>query len=372
MSTTRPRRHQNQACLLVALLGLAGCPKAGAQNLLPNPGFESGAAQPTGWQLTDPQGGEWREPAWQGKRALRVRGDGRNSAAWRTGLLPMQPAGLYRLRFMARCEPGASGGCAVSGTGRVNRDFRLSDQWTPCSFVFAAPSGVSNDFVRLGHWEVKGALSFDDAELLPVLAAHDPYEEMGEAESVRNGVYHFQPDFAWTGANYHRPLWLNKAGFNSDRWVFSEGSELIYRFAMPRRLAQTGARLRVNVNYHVAGSLRIEASRDTRTWTPVAEYDGQRRGGQTNLPAALFPANEIYVRLSMPGPGGSLQVNAIDYEAPLEGLDRRADPLADVGVGVEGRHDLAAREGQDVVDREELPSDVEDGRVRGHVGLQKS
>ena len=315
MSTTvflPPRRN---AVLVLALL--SGCFSLHAQNLLPNPGFEDGTDQPSSWRKPDGAGGEWSTAAHSGRRSIRVLSDGKNSSAWRTERMPLAPGGLYRLRYWARRDAAASGGCAVSGTGLVNRDFHFSEDWQPVSFVFAMPTHVTNDYVRLGHWEVKGALSFDDAELLPVQATHAA--GLGEGESIRDGVYRFQPNYGWEGANYHRTLWRNQATFNSDRWNFGDGAEIIYRFAMPQGVQQTNGQVRVNVNYHTAGILRVEAGHDGAAWTTVAEYDGKHRSGQTNLPASLFPAPEIFLRLRAIGPGANLQVNGCDYEAGLKG-----------------------------------------------------
>jgi hypothetical protein len=315
MSTNNPLRVRLAPLFILSLFWVTlGLPVFG-QNLLPNPGFEEGADQPLGWRLADGRGGAWSTAPDQGGHGLKVSGDGKESSAWRTEKLRLRSGGLYRLRYFARSEPGTTGGCAVSGTGLVNRDFRLGESWQACSFVFSVPTGVSNDYVRLGQWEVKGALCFDDAELLPVQAVH---HVLGEGESIRDGVYRFQPDFGWAGANYHRPLWRNGASFNSDRWVFSPGAELVYRFALEGQ-SQTRGQMRVGIGYYVSGALHVEASRDGRSWIPIARYDDRNRGGSTSLPASLFPAQEVFVRLSLPGPAGNLQVNACEYEAGLTG-----------------------------------------------------
>ena len=310
------------------LLCTVGGPSAFTQNLLPNGGFESGTNTPSGWRLSDAKRGQWSDTARRGQHAAMVEGSGKDSSSWRTERVPLRGGGLYRLSFFARKESGASGGCGVSGLGRVNHDFHASDSWQPHSFVFSAPTDGTNDYVRLGQWEVKGKMYFDDTELLPVQATHrgtgksPDLREMGEAERIKDGVYHFNPQFGWVGANYHRPLWLNRAGFNSDRWVFSPGAELIYRFALSG-VTQTNGSVRVSVNYHTVGVLRVEASRDGKSWTPVGAFDGQRRNGTNALPANLFPANEIFVRLTPSNGPVNLQVNAIDYEATL------AAPVAD-------------------------------------------
>ena len=156
------------------------------------------------------------------------------------------PGALYRLRFAAKGDAGG-GGSIVSGVSRVNRDFHATDSWREHAFIFSFPSDATSDYARLGQWEIKGRVSFDDAELLPVLATHARLPggaELGEAESVRGGVYRFAPILGWAGANAHRTLLMNRASFNSDRWLFFNGSELVYRVGV-RGVAQRSATLRV-------------------------------------------------------------------------------------------------------------------------------
>jgi hypothetical protein len=301
--------------LLVFLLSISG---ALPQNLLPNPGFEGGSDQPVGWKT--PKHATWSNQAFRGQRALRVEGTGQDSGAWQSQPIALDPGGLYRLSFMARRDADGSGGCIVSGPTRVNRDFRPDEFWSPYSFIFCVPHDWTSEPVRLGHWEAKGGVAFDDAELLPVKATHRQGPNgitLGEGERIEKGVYHFQPDFGWRGANFHRPLHTNRLAFNSDRWCFAPGSELTYRFAVPGSKQMRGA-VRVTVNHYVAGTLRIEASPDGRSWMLAGLCTGQQRATNATLPVALFPSAEIFVRLSTPNDSASLQVNAFEYEAELD------------------------------------------------------
>jgi Glycoside hydrolase 123, catalytic domain len=289
------------------------------QNLLPNPRFEEGATAPSGWRLVDGPG-KWGGSAGADGRFLEVEGKGEDQSLWRTEDLELKPGGLYRLKLRGRREDGSSGGTAVAGTSRINRDFRLDASWEEKSFVFAAPSDATNDYVRLGQWHVQGRVAFAGAELAPVMAAHLRLAnggEIGEAESIRGGVYRFSPRFDWVGANAHRPLFLNRAGFNSDRWLFPAGAELVYRLGVAG-LTQKSARVRVAINYYSGGVLQIEASRDGARWLAVTNYDGRQPGGVAALPAVLFPTTNVFVRLSHPGPGAGFQVNTFEYEAPLK------------------------------------------------------
>ncbi|MBI5386851.1 MAG: DUF4091 domain-containing protein [Verrucomicrobia bacterium] len=318
MNSKSARVSQLRFLLACGLLGAGLAVTACAQNLLPNSGFEAGTDSPSGWRLSDSQRGQWSATAHQGQRAVMVEGTGQESSSWRTERLPLKPGGLYRLSFVARNEAGTSGGCGVSGLSRVNHDFRASDSWQRQSFILSVPDDGTNDYVRLGQWEVKGKMLFDDAELLPVSASHARWGdlELGEGESVSRGVYRFRANCGWRGANLHRTLFLNRANFNSDRWCFGAGSEVVYRLNAGTN-EQRSAKLQLQINYHTGGRLRVEASRAPRDWTPVATFDGTNRAGTVELPAALFPAKDIFVRLSGVGEKCNLQVNTFNYEAPL-------------------------------------------------------
>ncbi len=298
--------------VLVPILFATICAPCFSQNLLPNAGLEEGSTQPLGWKISG-GAGEWSPQSHSGKRSLMVEGTGKNSNFWRTETLALKPGGLYRLSFYARREATTTGGCVISGLSRVNRDFRPSESWERYSFVFSVPDNGASDYVRLGQWEMKGRVFFDDVELCPVLVSSGGWSgSLAEGETIENGLYRFQPDFGWTGANYHRPLFLNRASFNSERWVFSPGAELIYAFSPGE--SQPNARINLTINHYTSGSLRVDASRDGKTWQTAASYDGKHRNGATNLPASLFPAERIYVRLSMPEKEGNLQVNSFTYE----------------------------------------------------------
>ena len=350
--------HARSRFWLLLLTLLLSRPAAYPQNLLPNSGFEEGSNQPAGWQM--PDHATWSDRAFQGKHALQVQGTGQDNAAWRTGPIRLRPGGLYRMHFMARRDSDGSGGCIVSGPTRVNRDFQAGDSWTPYSYVFCVPHDGNEDQVRLGHWEAKGGVLFDEAELLPVLATHRTGPRgitLGEGEQIEKGIYRFQPNFGWSGANYHRPLEKNRAAFNSDRWCFSPGAELTYRFVLPGRQQLRGS-FRVNVNHFQAGTLRIDASRNGRDWTPVALCSAQQRATNAVLPESLFPAREIFLRLSTPEAPANLQVNAIEYEAALDQPveDTRGETwflsvrqsVPEVGVGLKSVRPDASHDGMEI------------------------
>ena len=315
-----------RALRTIACLALLATPALFAQNLLPNPGFEDGTNGPAGWRIGNGGGewitsatamvtGNWTTNAHTGRRAIAVTGDGKNFFAWRTGNLQLQPGGLYRLKFFGRAAPGTSGGCVVSGTSRVNRDFHFTEEWAPYSFTFSNPHDVTNDYIRLGQWEVRGTVFFDDVSLVPVLVTHEcskPFP-LGYCEQLVSNRYEFRADYSTTSANFHRPLYTNRCSFNSDRWVFSDGAELIYRHAVTNCL-QAGARLKINLNYYVSGELIVEYSQRGKVWTPLARFNGERRSGTVELPPDFIPSYAVFIRLTA-GPKSNFQVNGYEYEA---------------------------------------------------------
>ncbi len=304
--------------------GLFTLERAAAQNLAPNAGFEAGTGQPAGWRLAAGQG-QWSGEARQGARCLRADGNGNDQAAWHSDELALGRDRLYRWSFYARRGPGGGGGSAVAGTSRVNRDFGLGETWSQYSFVFSMPADEDRAFLRLGQWHLGGTARFDDVELTPVAALHQRLGgglELGSGEAIEGGRYRCEPDLNGEGANYHRTLLRNRAGFNSNRWLFQPGAEVVYRHALPG-LRQKEARVRVAINYYESGALKIEASRDGREWRELKTLGDKDRAGDIPLPADLFPAPEIQVRLSCGGAGGNLQVDQYRYEAGL------ADPAAE-------------------------------------------
>ena len=303
-------------CVLATLVLASGlC----AENLLPNASFEQGDDRPIGWRLVG-VGGRRVAAAHDGRSAIMAEGRGNEDSSWRAEGIDLRPGSLYRLSFYARLERGArGGGAAIAGSRRVIREFFPSDAWKPFEFIFSVPSHVTNDFIQLGQWHVNGRIFFADAQLLPVqpLHRHGPGGlELGDGESIRDRTYRFNTDFEWLGANYHRPLARSRAGFNSNRWVFDPGAEVVYRFSVAGA-TQTNGTVHAVLGHYASGSLRVDASRDGKSWSPVATLDGGHRAQTNALPATLFPTEEIFVRMSLAGPNGDLQVDALGYAGNL-------------------------------------------------------
>ena len=250
----------------------------------------------------------------EGRRAIGVRGTGEDSVAWRTADLKLPPGGTYMFRFRTQAN---GSGTIVSGLEDVNRDFAPDAQWSTHSFAFRVPDGPAPASLHLGQWHLKGEALFDSAELFPVQAVHtrDGNLELGAGERIEGGVYTDTHQLSWQGSTIHRTLFRQNAHFNSNRWCFGPGSEVVYKHALPSQM--NGGEVHLNVNYHTAGTLLVSASNDRQNWTQVAS--AQKTGAiEAKLPAAILPASEIFIRMQAEGQNATIQVDAYTFQAQLE------------------------------------------------------
>jgi len=293
---------------------------ASAQNLLTNPGFEQGGDRPVGWRLSGGTQGQWASPGHQGQRCLSLTGDGTNSFCWRSEDLALKPGGLYRLRFWGRRDGEVTGGCVTAGPSRVNHDFQFSDTWQPYSFVFVIPADGAADFIRLGQWEQKGTIYFDEVELVPLAAISTVCGnalELGEGESLEEGTYHCAINLGGPSGNYHRTLLESRCGFNSDRWTFAAAQQVTYAHSLGSS-PFASARLKLALSYYAGGALRIEASDNGAAWVAAATLDEAHRGGEIQIPAKVLTTGNLFLRLTGEGPSCNLQVSGYELEAVLK------------------------------------------------------
>lgn len=299
--------------------------------LVPNPSFEEGSKnQAEAWKLSAQTGGVSETDAFAGKRAIYVIGTGNDSNAWLSEPINLKPGQPYRISFMARGIK-ATNGTAVTGPTSCNVDIGVpKDTWTAYSNVFAAPSVIEGDAARLrfGQWHVKGRLEFDHIRVSPVNPIYHEEQgmELGHGEKITVNEYVYKHSSGSEGRNHSRPLFYNKANLNTNRWVFGQGSQIIFRHNVNGR-QQLSASLTINMSYHIGGKLLVEASKDNKQWTGIGSL---AKTGVLNakLPPELLPADEVYVRLTADSTQkvgakdsdpGSFQVSGYEYRSSLSG-----------------------------------------------------
>lgn len=284
---------------------------------IPNADFQqadpAAADKPAGWQLS---GGEGR---WLDRERLEVTGKGTEASSnyWRCDGVPFEPGGLYRFEMRARRVDG-SGGSAVSGPTFANRDqHQLTSEWQTMGHVFRVPDGIKSGTVRVGQWNSIGSHQFDSVRVVQVLPVHTAVGSivLGQGESIREGRYRFRGTFGHEGSNYHRTLLRTTTGFNSNRWTFGTGTEVVYRYEVPGSQFKDG-KIALNVNYHIRGACMAEVSVDGENWKSIASQ-GEVGSVEAVLPEDMFPTKAVYLRLRA-NRNGSFQVDRVEFDGELD------------------------------------------------------
>jgi len=295
--------------VLAPVMPLLASAKNGRQ-LLPNSTFTEGEKAPAGWTLH----GRGR---WMDRQVLEVTGNGRESSAWHCPV-ELQPGKLYRFECVAR-RVGGNGGCMISGPGFANRDYQPSETWQKFGHVFWVPGQGNDANVRVGQWQSDGTIQFQSACLRPVLPMHTQMGRwtLGKDESMRDGTYRFHTRFAHEGSNYHRTLHDATAGFNSHRWSFGRGQEVIYCFALPGTTFRSGE-VRFSVCYHQGGRIVLEAGSDGVNWHLLTER-AELGTAEAAISDAILPAEQLYLRLRAPDEPCTVQVDHLEFTAKTDG-----------------------------------------------------
>jgi hypothetical protein len=296
---------------------MLGSSAAAAKELVANPSFRQakpGTSNPAGWTLS---GGEGR---WVDRSILEITGDGKssNSNLWRSDEISLAPGGLYRFQVKARLTNGT--GCCISGPECVNYDSSsLTNDWSWISFVFRMQDDQKKTTLRLGQWEAKGTMQFDEVRLTSVVPVYRAVGaiQLGDGESIHDGRYAFIGSFAHEGTDFHRTLKHATARFNSNRWCFGDGSQVTYRFSIPHCPLEDGE-ITVNSCHYVRGECAVETSLDGRVWRTVKSLT-KLESITAKLPADLFPAKTVFVRLRGTGKDASFQIDRVDFSGKLAG-----------------------------------------------------
>ena len=190
---------------------------------------------------------------------------------------------------------------------------------------FLRPDYAGDDILRVGQWHNDGAIQFDAVRLARVVPVYKQVGDLrlGEGEAIHHGQYDFRGDFSYEGSNFHRPLLSATAGFNSNRWTFADDRQVTYRFSLPG-YEFTSGQAGFLVNYHDRGACVAEISRDGKTWHTVVSKDGKGLA-KADLPANLFPAKTLYLRLRPAAKGSSFQVCGVGFSGKLTGTPPEGD-----------------------------------------------
>lgn len=269
---------------------------AGAQNLISNGSFELGASGPAGWSVSGP--GSWENFGRDGGRSVSVVGSNWSTRSWYAPVMvPTNTA--YWVRFWVAGSNSVSGYC-FGGFSAASRDFsRPSMRWTEHAYAAWVPSAEPPQF-RLSSWDGRGPVYFDDVEVLPLNAVYRRYGDyqLGSGETLKDGRYAFNAQFGSFGGNSSRAIYQANTAFNTYRWYFNAGSEVIYRHELAGQAfsnAQVTCTIQ-NSDPSPGARLLVEAGTDGSNWQPVGSLL-QSGSGIFELPSTLLPAPVVFVRL---------------------------------------------------------------------------
>jgi hypothetical protein len=296
-----------------------------AQNLAPNPSFELGASQPDSWELKYGPG-KWESFGNTGTRGVSVTGTGDCGALWRTlSGIPVEPGKTYMMRCsgMMIGSWGGTGSVEVEGAGW--RRPLLSDGWAAYSIAVVIPTDVVSPVLRVGQCGIRATAFFDDMEFRPALPVHVRAGgwSLGAGESLRTNRYVSETRMADLRSNHARSLQEHTAVFGGDEWAgqwywdLSSTKFVTYRHSM-EGLTFTNAKVRATLSYSYGGNLIFDASLNGQDWQEISRFSpsfgSARQVLETNLPAGLLPATEVFIRLRTTG---RMFVNAYGFEAEV-------------------------------------------------------
>lgn len=312
------------------------------------------------------------------------------SLYWKSAPFDVTPGGLYRFSMNA-CWFGGSRGCLPAGIDGVTNDYAPSDTETPeslCTRIIRIPDGSSTARLTVGRWESDKTLRFTKPTFVPVRPIYNAVASARNAAAkvsvtkdgapvvgatVSDGVRHavtaddgvatfaskYAGDFLplafgekingtkyrfysfknGDSGNFDRTLEFANASFNSNRWCFSNGAEVIYKIRLqpvkigadaaeqPEPLKFTDGKFTVDVQYHKGGRLIVEAGTDGRTWKTVgtAEANGIVAGTPEGFFASAVETVYVRCRAEKTDSDAAFQVYSVRFDATVDSADYSGD-----------------------------------------------
>ncbi|MDZ7345937.1 MAG: hypothetical protein ONA69_04005, partial [candidate division KSB1 bacterium] len=251
-----------------------------------------------------------------GRLCLAVLGDPAG-AAFAKLPFAFTPNTWYELSVQMRYEQNAYASAAMVGTDFANRDVQATEEWLTVTFRFMAPRD-GDHYVRLGLWQGRGRILFRSLRIAKLLPIHIPQAgiELGDGESITEGLYAAHYYFASLGTYAVRTLARFDAYFNTNRWDMTDGREVIYCHRLGY-WQQIDARLSLKISFRQSGYLELAASKNGVDWQIIGIIS--RVGiAEFILPIEIFPAEQVFIRLQAGRPPTRIQIDEYRYEAHVD------------------------------------------------------
>ena len=288
------------------------CATTASQGAVPNELFYAPAdpvPAPTDWKSSNY---DVIRPDALGRSVLSIVGNG-ESSQWLSAPIRLESRKAYCLRFKASCAREGAGDYLCVGTPFANDDNNgVATGDAPQeerSFVFFTPDGKDGRYsspVRFAQWQTRREYLVAEPQLNAVSPMYrriskvdderdsnvTEFLTLGEGESIdESGVYRFESFKSRERSNFDRPLYSITANYNTNRWILTDGANVVYRFALvpiqmvgetasgalcksAKPITFSSGVLHVNIGYHTAGKTVVEASCDNESWVKLGEING--------------------------------------------------------------------------------------------------
>ncbi len=204
----------------------------------------------------------------------------------------------------------------------------ISEDWRTERMMFRVPhvadAGKLRFSVKLHNYLGKAEFRNPRLEVVTPSYGGDADEKLGFGETLDgNGDYTFVQPFRRKGSHYASRLLERirnvRANFASSFFFSTPGGEVVFH---PRLAAHTFESMEFSMGCEkcLSGTVALQASADGKVWQDVATVQKGKLHAKGNLPASLFPARELYLRLAdKPGESPYILVNALRLRARVSG-----------------------------------------------------
>ena len=248
--------------------------------------------------------------------------DDENTKPFYSPSFSVKSGGCYRVTFAARHAPGAGGNCICAGLEGYNVDIKdVGEDWREHSFVMQIGDNHASSRARFSLWRAHGEFFVREGwkieEVEPRYARCEA-GELGNGESVFGNTYTFGSTWSDEGHTHSRTLKsFRRMSFNTDRIDFGGQGEMNWCFGLKGRKLQEGV-LSFTRGYHNRGSLFFDASSDGVNWQRVLVLENaSNMVSRVELPASLFPSENLHVRIS--ADKGGIRLHGVSFRGRLDG-----------------------------------------------------
>ena len=278
----------------------------------------------TGWKPLA-AGGAWAEGRGKnGGLAMGLTGiEGKNKKyfSWSSDPVTFKPDGIYGMSFWVNRErSGSEVLCRTSFHDLLRA--HVNTGWVELRTLMRVPTSGAKEPIVLSDYNCQARTYFDAPRLVELEPRYrtETGVTLGRGELLTGNRYSFTSQRNCIAGSDSRVLVGMTKAAGGDKFVLSEGSEVLHRFSVAGRRFLDGRGMLTAV-YGKNAEVEVDASADGGAWvrlvvmTNGTPYD-------LKFPMSLFPAKEISLRMKSSagmGNGSLCQVQIVHFEGSVDG-----------------------------------------------------